>query len=137
MLKLYLDDVRTPVDKEWIIARNYSQFKSLIKLHGLENFELISLDHDLGDKAIAEYHNNVKINYVLNYENIVDEKTGYDCAKFLVNHSINNNVKLPKIQVHSANPIGSANIIGYINNYLKNCRLPQDCVRIKVPFRID
>ena len=26
MAKIYLDDVRTPVDKSWAVVRNYDQF---------------------------------------------------------------------------------------------------------------
>ena len=85
--RLYLDDVRTPHAEDWIIVRNYDQFKSTIRLYGLNNFEVISLDHDLGDSAMVEYYNNVKDNYILNYDNIVNEKTGLDCCKFLVNES--------------------------------------------------
>ncbi len=136
-IKVYLDDVRTPNDKDWIVVRNYDQFVSRIKLHGLENIEVISLDHDLGDKAMEEYYTNVKNNYELNYENIVNEKTGYDCCKFLVSESMTKNIPLPQIYVHSANPIGSANMMGYINNYLMNCRLPQTCIRVQIPHKID
>ena len=32
--RLYLDDVRTPLDKDWIIARNYEEIVSIIKFHG-------------------------------------------------------------------------------------------------------
>jgi hypothetical protein len=47
------------------------------------------------------------------------------------------NVPLPQIYVHSANPIGSANMMGYINNYLMNCRLPQSCIRVKIEHTIN
>jgi hypothetical protein len=136
MKKLYLDDVRVPIDKTWVVVKNYNEFIAKIRLIGLENIQLISLDHDLGRQAMQEYFNNVQNNYTLNYDNIINEKTGYDCAKFLVRHSMEKEIPLPKIQVHSANPIGSANIIGYINNYLKNCDLPQNCDRIIVPHTI-
>ena len=135
--RLYLDDVRTPNGTDWVIARDYKEFVSLIKLYGLGNFEVISLDHDLGDSAMVEYYTNVKNNYELNYENIINEKTGYDCCKFLVSESMTTNVPLPQIYVHSANPIGSANMMGYINNYLMNCRLPQSCIRVKIEHTID
>lgn len=135
-IKIYLDDMRTPLDENWMVVRDYKQFVSIINLHGLENISLISLDHDLGDSAMAEYYNNVRVNYKLDYDNIVNEKTGLDCAKFLVRTSINRKIPLPKIQVHSANPIGASNIIGYINNFLKNEGLPQDCIRIKVPHTV-
>lgn len=135
-IKIYLDDVRTPEDESWVVARNYEQFVSNIMYYGLENIETISLDHDLGDGAMFEYYNNVKNNYVLDYNNI-DEKTGYDCCKFLVNYSMDNNIPLPTVYVHSANPIGSANMMGYINNYLMNCRLPQTCIRVNIKHTID
>ncbi len=135
-IMLYLDDIRTPNDKEWIVVRNYEQFVSRINQHGLENIEVISLDHDLGDSAMVEYYNNVKDNYTLDYNNI-SEKTGYDACKFIVNRSIETGIPLPQIYVHSANPIGSGNMMGYINNYLMNCRLPQTCIRVQIPHRID
>lgn len=136
MLNIYLDDVRTPTVEGWTVVRNYEEFVSTIMYHGLENIETISLDHDLGDGAMTEYYTNVRNNYRLDYENI-QEKTGYDCCKWLVNESINKNIPLPKIFVHSANPIGSANMMGYINNYLMNCRLPQTCVRVSIPHKIE
>lgn len=135
-IMLYLDDIRTPNDKEWIVVRNYEQFVNRINQHGLENIEVISLDHDLGDSAMVEYYNNVKDNYTLDYNNI-SEKTGYDVCKFIVNRSIETGIPLPQIYVHSANPIGSGNMMGYINNYLMNCRLPQTCIRVQIPHRID
>jgi hypothetical protein len=134
-IRLYLDDVRTPSQDDWMVVRNYDEFVSKIHLHGLENFEVISLDHDLGDSAMFEYYNNVKDNYQLDYTNIT-EKTGYDCCKFLVSESMSKNIPLPQIYVHSANPIGSANMMGYINNYFMNCRLPQTCIRVSIQHTI-
>lgn len=130
-IKLYLDDIRTPNSDEWVIVRNYDELVSNIRLNGLDKYEVISLDHDLGDTAQKEYFNNVSPNYQLDYNNIL-EKTGLDCAKWLVAESMNSKIPLPQIYTHSANPIGSANIMGYVNNYLKNCRLPQTCIRVKI-----
>ncbi len=135
-LRLYLDDIRTPVDEDWIVVRNYDEFVSQIKLHGLGNFEVISLDHDLGEGAMIEYYTNVKNNYMLDYNNI-NERTGMDCCHYLVSESMNLKIPLPQIYIHSANPIGSANMMGYINNYLMNCQLPQTCVRVKINHTID
>lgn len=135
-VRIYLDDVRTPNDKDWIVVRNYEQFVSNILYHGLENIEVISLDHDLGDSAMLEYYNNVKPNYELDYTKI-EEKTGYDCCKYLVNKSMETKIPLPQIYVHSANPIGSANMMGYINNYFMNCGTPQTCVRVSIPHTIE
>ena len=130
-IKLYLDDIRTPNSDEWVVVRNYDELVSNIRLNGLDKYEVISLDHDLGDTAQKEYFNNVSPNYQLDYNNIL-EKTGLDCAKWLVAESMNSKIPLPQIYTHSANPIGAANIMGYVNNYLKNCRLPQTCIRVKI-----
>ncbi len=131
-VRIYLDDIRTPIEENWIVCRNYDEFVNKVDEIGLENIDTISLDHDLGETAIREYFKNVTNNYILNYDNI-HEKTGYDCAKWLVETSSDTGKRLPTILTHSANPIGSANIMGYINNYLKNKRLPQNCVRVTIP----
>lgn len=128
---IYLDDVRTPVNKDWILVRSYEEFITKVEELGLDNIDIISLDHDLGDSAMEEYHKNVSPNFCLNYDNI-KEKTGYDAAKWLVEKAMELEIPLPSIYTHSANPIGSANIMGYINNYLMNCRLPQTCVRVRI-----
>ena len=128
---LYLDDVRIPKTDNWQVVRNYDEFVAHIQLNGLENYEVISLDHDLGEGAMVEYYTNVKPNYELDY-NRIPEKTGMDCARYLVAEAMSKKIPLPTIYVHSANPIGAANIIGYVNNYLKNCKLPEVCVKVNI-----
>lgn len=115
---IYLDDLRSPFDDKWIIVRNYYQFIKTIELIGLENIKVISLDHDLG---------------VIPGEK---EKTGYDCAKWLVNLSMDKKINLPYIYVHSDNNVGSYNIITYVNNYLRFCKLPETCSIGYIPFKI-
>ena len=149
---IYLDDVRTPIngDVEWIVVRNYNEFVSKVQEIGLENIDVISLDHDLGDSAMNEYFKNVAPNYTLDYNNIT-EKTGYDCAKWLVEYFYIKNpnskyksrdvkqgssFRFPKVFTHSANPIGSANIMGYINNFLMNEVQSQTCVRVQIQHTI-
>jgi hypothetical protein len=135
MTKIYLDDVRTPVDVEnWVLVRSYEEFVDKVSQIGLENIELISLDHDLGDTAMAEWHKNVYHNYTLDYNNI-KEKTGYDCAKWLVDQWMEGQ-PVVDVYTHSANAIGSANIMGYINNYRHINRLPQNCVRVKIEHTV-
>lgn len=134
MKKIYLDDVRTPVDKDWTIVRNFDEFVSTVMYIGLDNIELISLDHDLGDTAMAEWHRNVYHNYTLDYNNIT-EKTGMDCAKWLVDQWLEG-APVVDVVVHSANAIGSANIMGYINNYRHVSRLPQNCVRVQIDHTV-
>lgn len=130
-VKIYLDDIRTPVSSDWIVVRNYDDFVDKINEIGLKNIEVISLDHDLDDSAIKEWYGNVLHNYTLNYENI-KEKTGMDCVKWLI-EQWENGEPVVKVVVHSANAIGSGNMMGYINNYRHIHRLPQDCIRVKIP----
>ena len=135
MHKIYLDDVRTPKDGSWTVVRSYEEFVDRITEVGIDNIDCFSLDHDLGDTAMKEYFNNVHPNYQLNYENI-KEKTGLDCAKWLVETYLDADLNMPTVYVHSANPIGSANIMGYINNYRMNTRQKQDCVRVQIPHTV-
>jgi hypothetical protein len=132
--RIYLDDVRTPVDEGWVIVRNYDEFVSTIEKIGFNNIELVSLDHDLGDSAMKEWRTNVYKNYQLDYNNIT-EKTGYDCAKWLVEKWIEGEA-IFDVYTHSANAIGSANIMGYINNYRHVSRLPQNCVRVQIQHTV-
>jgi len=136
-INLYLDDIRKPLANHWEVVTNYDEFVSHIRLNGLENYELISLDHDLGEQATNEFYKNTQPNYILNYDNIINEKTGLDCAKWLVAESMTKKIPLPQIYVHSANPIGSANIMGYVNNYLMSCKLSQSCIRVKIEHTIN
>ena len=48
------------------------------------------------------------------------EKTGFDCAKWLVDWCLENSLKLPDFVVHSANPIGKQNIQSYLYNAKKH-----------------
>lgn len=90
---LYLDDVRTVPDG-FVLVKNYEEFIEHINQNGLP--ELISFDHDLGE-----------------------EKTGYDCAKWLVEYCLNNKQTLPKYNVHSQNPVGKENIEMLFINFIK------------------
>ena len=149
--KIYLDDVRTPVNPDWVVVRSYDEFVEKVRELGFENIEVISLDHDLGDTAMNEYFNNVSPNYTLDYTHIT-EKTGMDCAKWLVDYYYDHynlaedlisrkrkkviGITFPKVYTHSANPIGSANIMGYINNFLMNEAQQQDCVRVTIEHTV-
>ncbi len=141
--RIYLDDMRTPKPSdirwfvstpEWTVVRSYKEFVAKITEIGLENIELISLDHDLGDSAMKEWQTNVYHNYTLNYDNIT-EKTGMDCTKWLVEQWLDG-APVCKVMVHSANAVGSANMMGWINNYKHIHRLEQDCTRWRPPHTI-
>lgn len=134
MTRIYLDDIRTPVDKDWVVVRSYEEFVDKVNEVGLENIESISLDHDLGISAMREWHTNVYNNYTLDYNNI-EEKTGYDAAKWLVEQWMDGK-PICNVFTHSANALGSANIMGYINNYRHINKLPQNCVRVQISHTV-
>ena len=118
---LFLDDVRIPTHVTWVdipknqhysLVRNYDQFIELINLRGLPKY--VCYDHDLADSHYG---------YGLNNDNIPYgeylEKTGYDCAKWLVAYCAERKIKHPPYIVHSLNPIGKKNIEAYIDSYNK------------------
>jgi hypothetical protein len=51
------------------------------------------------------------------------EKTGLDCAKFLVEYCMIVGSLLPEYLVHSANPTGKKNIQAYLENAKKHLNL--------------
>lgn len=135
MIKIYLDDIRTPKESGWEVVRSYEDFVDTVNKIGIENIDIISLDHDLGDTAIGEYYNNAINKNEIDYSKI-REKTGYDCAKWIVSHyqeKSTDNKKFPEILVHSANPIGSKNITSYINNFRKHTGMSGNCYRVQIP----
>ena len=111
---LFLDDERFPRQvtwvnlplAEWQIVRSFNEFVETIKKQGVPNH--ISFDNDLSDFDAA----NAK---TPNHQS--KEKTGYDCAKFLVNYCQETNIKFPNYTVHSMNPVGKENIVALIENY--------------------
>lgn len=122
MKKLFLDDLRIPKDAiglvpdamnqfywkdDWVIVRNFWEFCNYIQKFGLPDF--ISFDHDLADE---HYVNSDHLDY--------KEKTGYECAKWLVDFCFDNGRSLPDYMVHSANPTGKQNIISYLENAKKH-----------------
>lgn len=107
MRKLFLDDMRKPPDWTWDVVRNYQQFVRFITLNGVP--DIISFDHDLGQEHYEVIDWDGKLHDHLNGQIPYDkftEKTGYDCAKWLVEGNL-----LPKSYlVHSLNPVGAQNI---------------------------
>lgn len=110
MKKLYLDDIRVPKTEGWDIVRNYDEFVFWIRLNGVP--DEVSFDHDLAEISYNPTNGSQKFEYY--------EKTGLDAAKWLGQHCIEKNIPFPKWNVHSANPIGKANIEAYIKNVIKH-----------------
>lgn len=125
MKLLWLDDIRDPNTNDWlnfspipkndisevIWVKSYQQFVEWIIKNGLPDG--ICFDHDLSD--VKEIPNS---NLVL-ASDWNNEKTGLDCAKWLVEYCIKHNKPLPLYNIQSANPIGKANIDSYLKSYLK------------------
>lgn len=121
---LFLDDERDPDKVTWAhfprdghtaIARNYEQFVHHVNENGMPSF--VCFDHDLADDHI--FAMTLENDIVRNDKVFVDygpEKTGLDCAKWLVDFCADNGFKFPKYVVHSMNPAGRERILGYIEN---------------------
>lgn len=91
---LWVDDLRPPKDQNFIHILNFNDFVADIKCNGLP--DEIWFDHDLGE-----------------------EKSGYDCAKWLVNYCIDHEAKLPVYHLHTMNPVGRDNILGIFKAFEK------------------
>lgn len=124
--KLYLDDIREPTwtyahtkNSEWVIVKNYEQFVEVISKNGLPF--LISFDHDLSHEhyPFNEPDGGIHSPKIIPYDKY-KEKTGFHCAKWLVEYCMNNNLKLPAYNVHSANTVGKENIISYLESFKKS-----------------
>ncbi len=138
---LYLDDVRTPTTtldgyEPWYVVRNYDEFVNWIQANGIP--DLVSFDHDLAEEHMNDYFDQVgRQGYqypdYLSYR----EKTGLDCAKWLVDYCQENNVSLKLVSVHSHNPVGTTNIQSLINGFKKHMGQMQDCFTTRHPFIVN
>ena len=126
---LWLDDMRDPMEDDWlnfspiphsfktIWVKSFDEFTKWIIENGLP--DAICFDHDLADEHYTpkeywdDYDRSKKYQETRDYK----EKTGYDCAKWLTEYCMDNNLKLPLWSVQSANPVGKDNINGILNHY--------------------
>lgn len=126
---LWLDDVRNPLEDSWIVfspipppfktvwVKSYSEFVEWIIKNGLPG--AICFDHDLGMDVALEARSkgmSKRKSRLLKQQ----EKTGYDCAKWLVDYCMDNNLTLPPYNIQSANPVGKENINGLLKSFIKN-----------------
>lgn len=126
---LWLDDLRNPFLGTWIKPEysdhriiwvlNYDQFVEWIKANGLPN--IISFDHDLADEHYTpeKYWNDYDRSKEYQDSKTYTEKTGHECAKWLVNYCQSHGLDLPNYLVHSFNPVGADNIRGILESYKK------------------
>lgn len=138
---LYLDDQRTPTKtipgyEPWFVVRNYAQFTEWITTHGIP--DLISFDHDLANEHIDDYFRQ-KLAFGYQHPNYDEytEKTGLDCAKWLVEYCQEKNISLKGCSVHSHNPVGASNIHSLLNGFKKHMGLPEDCYIGQHPFTVE
>lgn len=121
-VNIFLDDYGQPQDafkytrnecyliNKWVTVKNYDKFVKAIDYHtemGIK-IRLISFDHDLAD---AHYGNGP-----IDYDN-VKEKTGFHCAKYVIDNCMNHGLALPAYLCHSMNPVGKENIISILDQY--------------------
>jgi len=99
MIKVYLDDLRTPPDG-WVLVKTAQEAIDLLITNDVEE---ISLDHDLGEE---------------------ENGTGYDVITWLEKEVYENNFIPPIIHIHTANPVarekmeaGTRNIVRFKKKY--------------------
>ena len=101
---IYLDDLRDPhTPLPWVVVRGRDELIALVEREGFP--EVVSLDHDLGE----------------------DVPSGMDCARWLVEQGIARQIDPRTIEwnVHSANPVGAANIRGLYRSWIKFWEMEQ------------
>ena len=128
---LWLDDYRDPMENDWLNfspivqpfdvywVKSYDEFVEWINLHGLPT--AICFDHDLSDfqafyTGSPEFYDDTPEMT----EKYAQEKTGMDCAKWLVDYCLDNKEKLPLFASQSSNPGGRENILSLLTNFKKH-----------------
>ncbi len=118
---LFLDDVRNPNEylqdtRTWETVRSYNEFVNIIQKKGLPEF--ISFDHDLAMEhyPFMEQNGGLGNPHRIPYETY-KEKTGYDCAKWLIEFCMKIEQPLPQWQIHSMNMVGRTNIHKILSTY--------------------
>ena len=108
---LWIDDLRDPNTGTWVHdyspigthvnvvwVKSYKECVRYIENNGMP--DAVCFDHDLGETGHSE-------------------KTGYDCAKFIVKYCEENDMDIPDFEIQSSNPVGRENINSYMNNWHK------------------
>lgn len=132
---LWLDDDRNPFDApHWvemyapdihyeggkvIWVKNYDEYVKWITTNGLPY--KIAFDHDLADEHYtpAELWNDMEASKKYQDAKDYTEKTGMDCAHWLVDYCLDNKIDLPLWVIQSANPVGACNIRGLLMGFAK------------------
>ena len=127
---LWLDDIRDPLSSEvdWlsyspilkpyqvIWVKSYQEFTQYIKQNGLPT--AICFDHDLGmEVALKARAKGMSKRASRKLKQV--EKTGMDCAHYLVDYCLDHDLDLPLYNIQSANSVGKENIDGLLKGYIK------------------
>ena len=130
---LFLDDERFPINGEidsaydltgdkryllpnWVIIRNFGDFVKMIEENGLP--QIISFDNDLRDTRSYQYKVFTTFTGYIDY--VVEEGTGLECAKWLTNYLMDNELNCPTILVHSQNTICAESIRCLFENFKRS-----------------
>lgn len=99
-MKIFLDDER-PAPEGWIQMYSVQGVIDMLSVYE-KRITHLSLDHDLGD----------------------NKKTGYDLMCYLEEAAHNPYFYIPEISIHSANPVGRANMMRALDS-IKRIRQAQ------------
>ena len=104
---IFLDDERAPPPGNWLLARDATQFLALLRDH---EPTIISFDHDLGcDERGAEL------------------PSGQHCMRQLIDEAMDRPAMFEHLRLvvlHSANPVGRANMRGLLESAQRHGILP-------------
>lgn len=134
-MKVFLDDVRIPEDcskymyarlgalntlylENWFVVRNYDEFCLFIR-HNYKDITHISFDHDLGEDLVEERLERGMSKRQAKAKKKL-ERTGLDCARWLVDFYKKKEQPLPTIFIHSMNPVGTENIFNALKYESRN-----------------
>lgn len=109
---LWLDDVRNPFENDWL---NFAPISDYESVHWVKDWwEFTNFIRDNGLPYAVCFDHDLECYFRGR------EYTGYDCAKYMVNHCLDHNLPLPHWSVHSANPAGAEDIRRLLTNYTKH-----------------
>ena len=125
---LFLDDNRKPSEVKWldlppyawVVVKSYAEFVKTVMEKGIPT--TVSFDHDLADEHYAEYtaaHDQNSPSFgTIRYE-LLHERTGMDCARWLAHLCVERKVPVPLYYIHTLNPIGRQNIFSILESARK------------------
>lgn len=109
---IWLDDCRDPNDPrvDWLVFSPIGRDVHVVWIQYVDDFFDYIHQHGLPD-AICFDHDLAEDSY--------DERTGYDCAKFVVDYCMEHDLDIPAYNIQSSNPVGKENIQHLMDNYHK------------------